>query len=81
MPDTIPTTDRFLRRPDVERMTSLSTSALYRLMKLGQFPRPRKIGAGGQNGAVAWFESEVREWMSGRPVYDGDKPAAELKDF
>ena len=63
----IPTTDRFLRRPDVERMTYLSTSALYRLMKLGQFPRPRKIGAGGQNGAVAWFESEVREWMSGRP--------------
>ena len=80
MPDTIPTTDRLIRRPEVERMTAMSASSIYRKMKLGQFPRPRKIGPGIQ-GSVAWRESEVREWVNRLPVSTGDKPAAELKDF
>ena len=35
--------DRLLRRREVEDMTGLSRSSIYRLMKLGLFPRPVKV--------------------------------------
>lgn len=60
-------TDRLLRRPEVEAMTSMSTSRLYAAMRDDRFPRPRRIGHG-QNGAVAWLLSDVKEWMANLPV-------------
>ena len=62
--ETITEPDRFLRRAEVEAMTSMSTSRIY-----GHFPRPRRIGAA-RNGVVAWLLSEVREWMATRPIAD-----------
>lgn len=42
LPD--PNQDRFLREPEVLRMTALSRSAMYRRIKDGTFPKHFKIG-------------------------------------
>ncbi|TPM14790.1 AlpA family transcriptional regulator [Mesorhizobium sp. B2-3-5] len=49
----------FIRRPEVERITGLSTSSLYERMQAGQFPKPIRIGPK----AVAWSLAEVAEWQ------------------
>ena len=67
------TTDRLLRRPEVEAITGMSTSRLYAAMREGRFPPPRRIGAG-PNGAVAWLHSEVQAWMSKLPVANPEHP-------
>ena len=55
--------DRLLRRPEVETMTGLSCSAIYRLMDEGKFPRPKKIGPH----AVRWPLFDIRHWITGVP--------------
>jgi prophage regulatory protein len=61
--------DRFLRRPEVERQTGLSRSSIYRLMELPEddplhLPRPRRIA----RRAVAWPQSEIDAWKARRPA-------------
>jgi prophage regulatory protein len=52
--------DRFLRRPEVERITGLRTTAIYKLIAEGLFPKSRRyIGARG----VFWLEHEVVAWQ------------------
>ena len=36
--------DRLLRRRQVEEITGLSRSSIYRLMRKGDFPAPVKVG-------------------------------------
>ena len=36
--------DKLLRRRQVEEITGMSRSSIYRLMQDGQFPRPVKVG-------------------------------------
>ena len=36
--------DRLLRRREVEKITGISRSSIYRLMPDGEFPRPVKVG-------------------------------------
>ena len=62
-------TDRLIRRPEVEAMTGMSCSAIYRAMDAGKFPRPRRVG-GGTAGAVAWLLSGVEAWVKSLPVAD-----------
>jgi prophage regulatory protein len=50
-----------LRRPEVERITALSRSGIYKLMSQNEFPRPVALGA-----SVAWVAAEVQEWISAR---------------
>jgi prophage regulatory protein len=50
------------RLPRVEAETGYRRSSIYRLVKLGQFPAPIKLGAR----ASAWVDSEVRGWITGR---------------
>ena len=66
-PRPAPTMNRLVRRPEVEEITGLSTSVIYRQMREGRFPRPRRIGAG-ENGAVGWLLSDIDEWMTRLPV-------------
>lgn len=54
--------EKFLRRPDVERITGLSRSTIYDWMKKGDFPQPLKLGAR----LVAWKQSDVTAWMESR---------------
>lgn len=66
--------DRLLRRPEVEAITGLSCSTIYRLMDGGGFPRPRKIGAG-PTGAVAWRLRDIERWIENLAVADPKESA------
>ena len=67
--------DRLLRRRQVEEITGLSRSSIYRLMRDGKFPRPVKVGLA----AVRWRASDITAWLESRPVargeYEPPKPA------
>ena len=64
---------KLLRRPEVEKMTSLSRAGIYALMNAGDFPRTVRTGAR----SVAWRESEIETWISERPVANpSDIPVA-----
>ena len=63
--------DRLLNRAEVERRVGLKRSALYRLMRAGQFPVPLKIGPR----AVRWPSSEIEEWLASRPRATGESRA------
>lgn len=51
--------ERLLRRPEVEYLTGLSRSSIYRGIKDGTFPQPVQLGAR----MVAWPESAIEEWI------------------
>ncbi len=53
------TAPRLIRLPDVQRATGLRRSALYRLARNGQFPKPLKIGPR----SSAWRSDEVDSWI------------------
>ncbi len=60
--------DRLLRRRQVEEVTGLTRSSIYRLMQTGQFPRPVRVGPA----AVRWRVSDITAWLESRPVATGD---------
>ena len=60
--------ERLLRRPEVERVTGLARSSIYRLMQSGDFPRPVKVGPA----AVRWRESDIAAWLESRPIAGGE---------
>ena len=69
--------DRLLRRRQVEEITGLSRSSIYRLMQDGEFPRPVKVGPA----AVRWrAERPIIAWLESRPLARGefDPPKAAL---
>ncbi len=53
---------QILRFPAVQQRVSLSRASLYRLIKLGKFPKP--VSLGGR--AVGFVESEIENWISTR---------------
>lgn len=54
--------DRLIKLPEVERLTSLKKTTVYRLQREGAFPRCVQVTPR----AVAWKEREVLEWMASR---------------
>ena len=56
--------DRLMRRREVEGITGMSRSSIYRLMHDGEFPRPVKVGPA----AVRWRASDITVWLESRPV-------------
>ncbi|PHS12487.1 MAG: hypothetical protein COA86_18335 [Kangiella sp.] len=54
--------DQFMDSPQVENMTMLSRSTIYRLEKKGDFPKRRRVF----NRTVRWVRSEILEWMASR---------------
>ena len=56
--------DRLLRIRQVEEITGLSRSSIYRLMQDGEFPRPVKVGPA----AVRWRASDINTWLESRPL-------------
>ncbi len=50
---------KLIRKPSVLGKTALTHSAMYALMKSGDFPRPLKLG----KRSVAWVETEVDAWI------------------
>lgn len=61
-PEHIQQQTSLIRRKEVERLTALSRSRIYDLMKQGAFPRPVSLGTM----SVAWLEVEIREWIASR---------------
>ena len=55
---------QLLRLSDVTRITGLSRATVCRLIEKDRFPRLRRIGGR----AVAWVNSEVKEWADGLPI-------------
>jgi prophage regulatory protein len=53
---------RCLRLPEVKRITGLSKSTLYELIRSKSFPSPVRIGPR----TVAWVKSEVIGWATER---------------
>ena len=53
---------RFLRLPEVTRITGLQRDSVYRLAKAGRFPRPVKLS----ERASGWVLSEVEAWAAAR---------------
>ena len=56
--------DRLLRRRDVESITGLGRSSIYRLMQEGEFPQRVKVGPF----AVRWRASDIAAWVESRPM-------------
>ena len=54
------TEDKLLRLRNVEEITGLQHSALYKLIAAGRFPLPIKIGR-----ASRWKASEIQRWING----------------
>ena len=66
------TSNRLLRREEVEERTGLARTTIYRKMREGSFPEPLKVGAR----AVRWPASEIDTWLAGRPRASGEAAAA-----
>ena len=62
------TTDRLLRRCEVEGLVNLRRSAIYAKMRSGTFPEPIQIGGR----TVRWWASEVESWLASRPRSHGE---------
>ena len=54
--------NNLLRLSDVMRRTGYGRAWIYRLISLGRFPKPVKIGSR----SVAFIESDVDEWINQR---------------
>ncbi len=61
---------RFLRLPEVKAITGLGKTSIYELIRDKSFPAPVRL----RSRAVAWVESEVRQWAQER--VHGSRPAA-----
>ena len=56
--------ERLLRRREVEEITGMGHSSIYRVMRKGKFPRRVRIGPK----AVRWRTSEITAWLKSLPV-------------
>ncbi len=56
--------DRIIRLPEVEKITGLSGSTIYRKMAVNTFPSQLEIA----DRAVGWSLREVRQWCKSRPA-------------
>ena len=50
---------RFLRLPEVKRLTGLGKSTIYVRMAEGSFPRQISLGPR----LVVWSEQQIHQWM------------------
>lgn len=53
---------RFIRLPEVMKMTGKPRTSIYEDMRIGSFPKAILIG----KRAVAWTEEDILSWMCAR---------------
>lgn len=58
---------QLLTRAQVEQITGLSCSSVYRAMREADFPEPLRIGAR----SVRWRADEIAAWIDRRPRATG----------
>jgi len=61
------------RRPTVETRTGLSRSLIYKLMALGDFPKPIQL----TGKAVAWPSTSIDRWIEERISSSGQEGGLE----
>jgi len=54
--------EKILRKPELFARIQLSDASIWRLERLGKFPKRIKIGSA----AVGWLESEVIAWLAAK---------------
>ena len=59
---------KFIRIQEVLEITKLSRTTLWRLEKLGKFPKRHKIGVR----AVAWLQQDIDHWIENFTSNDND---------
>ncbi|HEA3286506.1 TPA: AlpA family phage regulatory protein [Pasteurella multocida] len=62
MEKTIQSTDKFIRKSEVSKLTGLSSTSIWRLSKIGDFPKSIKIG----ENAVRYSLNEVQAWIEAK---------------
>ena len=67
-------TPQLLTRTEVQQAVRLSCSSLYRLMRIGKFPNPIRLG----ENAVRWKADEINDYLNSRPRATGE--AAQSND-
>ncbi len=55
--------DYILRLPDVMKLTGLSRSTIYEMVKVGSFPKQTRLG----KRAVGWRCSAISGWIETQP--------------
>jgi prophage regulatory protein len=60
--------DRILRIRDVEKITGLSNTTIWRERQRGTFPEPVKISAG----RLGWRASDLSAWLDARRPINGE---------
>ena len=67
-------TQQLLTRTEVQQAVRFSCSSLYRLMRIGKFPNPIRLG----ENAVRWKVDEINEYLNSRLRATGEavNPAA-----
>jgi len=53
---------RILRRAEVETKTGIKRAHIYNLMKVGKFPKAKRLGIR----AVGWDSTEIDAWIAER---------------
>ncbi|WP_375553868.1 helix-turn-helix transcriptional regulator [Roseovarius mucosus] len=56
-------TDKILRQKDVQSITGLSRSTIYRHVNAGTFPTPIKL----TDRLIGWRASTIFDWLAIRP--------------
>jgi len=61
--------DLLLRLPDVMRAVGLRKTAIYKRIRLREFPAPVRLAGrmGAQASAVGWNSREIEAWIRARP--------------
>lgn len=62
--------DKFLRRAEVEEITSLKDPQMWREEKAGRFPKRHRL----TKRTCGWISSEVEVWMKSRTTATGEFP-------
>jgi prophage regulatory protein len=68
---------RFLRLPEVKRLTGLSGSTIYEQIAKGEFPRSYKLTSNGY--AVGWRSDELEAWQRARRAASEEPPPIEKR--
>jgi predicted DNA-binding transcriptional regulator AlpA len=66
LPTLLPLSDgalRLISREEVESRVQTSFTNIWKMMREGRFPLPRKV-----NGRTFWLEPEIDAWMKSLPV-------------
>ncbi len=57
---------RLIRKAEVLEMVGVSYPTLWRKMRKGEFPLPRRMGIA-DNSPVRWVSTEIQEWIDKLP--------------